>query len=343
MSALRVQQFTGRPGEWDTFVRGAAGWTHFHLHGWKDVTERTFGHQCLYSEARDPGGRLCGILPLVRVKSLVFGHFLVSMPFVNYGGPLGDTAAVRALVAHAAAQADASGARLLELRSRVPLDLDLPVSHRKITVVLDLPAGDPEKLWNTLPSKLRSQVRRPQKEGVTVRFGHDQIAPFYGVFARHMRDLGTPVQSRRLFEAIAATFPDDTWFGCAYLGATPIAAGAGFRWGDEFEMTWASALREHNRMAPNMALYWAFMERCVEQGVRVFNFGRCTPGSGTHRFKRQWGSRDEQLWWYQHGAGGEAGTPAPDRGAYALGPRVWKHLPLALANAIGPMVVKFIP
>ena len=70
-----------------------------------------------------------------------------------------------------------------------------------------------------------------------------------------------------------------------------------------------------------MLLYWAFMERAVREGLRIFNFGRCTPGAGTHRFKRQWGSRDEPLWWYQHGPGGAAATPSPDAGAYAWGPR----------------------
>lgn len=304
---------------------------------------RVFGHECLYLEARDGKGELRGVLPLVRVKSVLFGHFVVSMPFVNYGGPLGDRDAVSALATAATTEAKASGATLMELRSRVPLDLELPVSHRKVTVLLAVPEGGPDALWSILPSKLRSQVRRPQKEGVTVRFGPDEVLPFYTVFARHMRDLGTPVQSRRLFEAIAETFPDDAWYGCAYLGSTPIAAGAGFRWGDEFEMTWASALREHNRIAPNMLLYWAFMERCARHGVRVFNFGRCTPGSGTHRFKRQWGGDDRPLWWYQWARGRRAATPSPDDGAYAWGPRVWQRLPVGVANALGPRIVRSIP
>ncbi len=108
-------------------------------------------------------------------------------------------------------------------------------------------------------------------------------------------------------------------------------------------MTWASALRRYNAIAPNMLLYWRFVERCVEQGVKVFNFGRCTPGGGTHQFKRQWGGRDEPLWWYRHGPAAQGGTPSPDDGAYAWGPRIWRHLPLRVANALGPRVVKYIP
>ena len=340
---LAVTRFDGPAAEWDGFVRAAPGWTHFHLAGWRSVIERVHGHECPYLAARDEAGRLAGVLPLVRVKSRLFGHFLVSMPFLNYGGPLGGDAATAALASHAVGLARETGARLLELRSRAALPVDLPVSHRKITVVLDLPPGDPDALFGKLKAKLRSQIRRPQKEGVVVRFGPEQVGAFFDVFAHHMRDLGTPTQPRRLFETIAAQFGEEAWFGCAYLGERPIACGCGFRWGGEFEMTWASALVEFNQVAPNMLLYWAFLERAAKEGLTQFNFGRCTPGGGTHRFKQQWGGRDEPLFWYQHAARGAAATPSPDDGAYAWGPMIWKRLPLGLATALGPRIVRGIP
>jgi FemAB-related protein (PEP-CTERM system-associated) len=282
------------------------------------------------------------VLPLVRVKSVMFGHYLVSMPFLNYGGPLGGDCAITALASHAADLAARDGVRLLELRSRVPLPVSLPVSHRKITVLLDLPS-DAALLWKHLDAKVRSQVRRPQKEGVTVRFGPDQVGPFFEVFAQHMRDLGTPTQPRRLFDAIADVFGDDAWFGCAYLDERPVACGCGFRWANEFEMTWASALVEHKRLAPNMLLYWSFMERAIGEGLTLFNFGRCTPDSGTHRFKRQWGSRDEMLWWYGASAQEGAATPSPHDASYSWGPRLWKRLPTPVATALGPHIVRYIP
>ncbi len=330
--------------EWDGFARNQNGYTHFHRFAWKALIEDVFGHECEYLAAHAESGELVGVLPLARVKSIVFGHYLVSMPFLNYGGPLGSAEAVTALVATAVTDASRSGAKLLELRSRVALPLDMAVSHRKITVVLELPR-DSETLFKSFAAKLRSQLRRPQKEGVTVQFGADQVEPFFHVFSRHMRDLGTPTLPRRFFDQIAARFADDSWFACAWHEGRPIAAGAGFRWGTEFEMTWASSLTQFNRIAPNMLLYWEFMQRAVAEGVELFNFGRCTPDGGTHRFKKQWGSRDEALWWYQRAADGAGGasTPSPDSGAFALGPRIWKHLPLAVATALGPRIVRFIP
>jgi serine/alanine adding enzyme len=338
-----IGRFEGNRDEWDRFAAGQPGFTHFHRYGWKGVIEDAFGHECVYLGSRNGAGELEGVLPLVRVRSLLFGHYLVSMPFLNYGGPLGTAEAVRALAAEAAERARAERVKLLELRSRLELPLDLAVSHRKVTVVLDLPP-DRDALWKAFPSKLRSQIRRPEKEGVEVRFGPDQVSPFHEVFARHMRDLGTPVLPRRWFELIAERFGDSAWFGCAWHEGRPVAGGAGLRWGGEFEMTWASSLAAYNRLAPNMLVYARFMEQAIAQGIARFNFGRCTPDSGTHRFKRQWGGGDEKLWWYQLASGrGEAATPSPDQGAYSLGPRVWRHLPLSIANRLGPRIVRFIP
>ncbi|MGH7247572.1 MAG: GNAT family N-acetyltransferase, partial [Pseudomonadota bacterium] len=198
-------------------------------------------------------------------------------------------------------------------------------------------------LWKALDAKVRSQIRRPLKDGITMRFGEDQVAPFFAVFAQHMRDLGTPTQSRRFFDAIAKEFGESSWFGCAYLGNVAVAAGCALHWDAEVEMTWASSLVAYKRSSPNMLLYWTFIERAIREGIKTFNFGRCTPESGTHRFKRQWGTRDEVLWWYglSNNAGGK--TPSPDDARYAWGPTLWKRLPTSLATAIGPRIVRYIP
>lgn len=347
MTGLVVTRFDGSAADWDAFVRTQPGWTHFHLYGWRTVIERVFRHECIYLVARHSATKqIAAILPLVRVRSLVFGHFLVSMPFVNYGGPLGSDDGVRALCAEAVSIARGTGVRLLELRSRVELPVELHVSHRKLTVVLDMPA-DPEKLMASLPAKLRSQVRRPKKEGVEVRFGAEQLDAFHEVFAHHMRDLGTPTQSKAFFHAIADVFPNDVTFAVAYHQDKPIACGCGFLWNGEFEITWASALRAYNSMSPNMLVYFELMERTARAGSRVFNFGRCTKDSGTYRFKMQWGGREEQLWWYQDAklaaGAAEAATPSQDRGAFALATRVWQRLPIPVTTRLGPRIVRFIP
>jgi serine/alanine adding enzyme len=334
------------PGDpaWDAYVDAAEGSTFCHAGGWRGIIEDVLGHQCTYLAARDHDGRWLGALPLVRVRSRLFGDYLVSMPFLNYGGPIGGPSARAHLARDAARIAEREGVDLLELRCREPVDSALHLVHRKVAVVLRLPEAA-ETLWSErFPSKLRSQIRRPLKEGLEVRFGAGQVHPFYEVFCRHMRDLGTPVLPRALFERIATVFPTASLFGVVYRGDEPVAAGCGLAWRGELEMTWAASLREHSRVAPNMLLYWSFMERAIEQGVRRFNFGRSTPGAGTHRFKRQWGGEDVPLPWLQWSARGLSATPSPDGSAmFQLATRVWQRVPLPLARRFGPPLARKLP
>ena len=123
----------------------------------------------------------------------------------------------------------------------------------------------------------------------------------------------------------------------------PSRAGAHSSGEDEMEMTWASSLNAYKRIAPNMLLYYRFMERGIDAGLTTFNFGRTSPRSGTHSFKTQWGTRDEQLWWYDRAASAEVKTPSPTDSGYAWGPRIWKRLPTGVATMLGPRIVRYIP
>ena len=337
-----VARFTGQDSDWDAFVSASEASSFCHLSGWRSVMDRTMGHDSLRLAALDGDGRIAGVLPLVHVRSRVFGAYLVSMPFLNAGGPLGD-AESRIALAHAAeGEARRLGVTLLELRNRIdPPEWGL-ASHRKITVELPLTA-DADSLWQGFPAKLRSQIRRPQKDGMDVKFGHDQVGPFYEVFARNMRSLGTPVLPRRWFEALPELFGGVVEFAVVYAGSRPVASGCGFLWKERFEITWAASLREFSRSAPNMLLYWGLMTRMIERGAHTFDFGRCTPGSGTHRFKLQWGGADAPLPWSQWSPHGTMSPPSPDRPVFRAAAACWRRVPLAITNRVGPVIARCLP
>lgn len=342
--SLTVRALDGDVRRWDDLVCRSAEGSCCQLAAWRDILSDVLGTECLYQIAVDESGAWQGILPLARVRSRLFGHYLVSLPFLNEGGPLGSADAQQTLVQAAVSEARHSKADLLELRTRHGADLELATSGRKITVLLPLDP-DPQAVFAKFPAKLRSQIRRPLKEGLVLRFGPEQVEPFYDVFARTMRDLGTPVLPRTFFERVAAAFPELAIFGVVYRGAEPLAAGCGFLWRDEFEITWAGALRSARSISANMLLYWAFMEHVTQRGARVFNFGRCTPGGGTHRFKQQWGGHDVALPWRQYvsPAAARQAPPSPDDRAFSWGPKLWRRLPLPVANFVGPRLVRFLP
>jgi FemAB-related protein (PEP-CTERM system-associated) len=330
--------------DWDSFVQAHPQHTAFHRAGWLRTVHDTLGHRTFALEARTADGQLAGVLPLAQVKSRLFGNFLMSVPFASYGGPLGDAESCAALVERATAIAREAGCSLMELRGRGPLPVALPVSHRKITVVMSMEGGA-DATFKRFDSKLRSQVRRAERDGVTVHFGHEHLPAYHEVFAQHMRDLGTPAMGADFFDALARAYGDDMVVAVARMGEVPIACAAGFLYGNEFEITWASALLAYKKLSPNMALYWRLMEHVSGRGAGVFNFGRCTEGSNTHKFKKQWGSVDEPLYWYQWHpptAGAAAATPAPG-GAFSLAEQVWRKLPVSLTRRVGPHVARLLP
>ncbi len=339
---IAVGPFSGDASAWDAFVERSPQSSFCHLFGWRSLVEDGLGHAFRPLVAHDAHGAIAGMLPLVHVRSRTFGSYLVSMPFVNAGGPLGTDAARDALARAAEDEARRDGVKLLELRSRVDPPAWGRTTHRKITVELPLPAA-PDTLWRSFPAKLRSQIRRPTKDGMTIRFGPDQVHPFYEVFAENMRALGTPVLPRRWFDALPPAFGPVVDFGVVYAGDRPVAGGCGFVWQGRFEITWASSLRAFNRSAPNMLLYWSFMTRMIERGAHTFDFGRCTPGSSTHRFKTQWGGQDVPLPWSQWSSNGATSPPSPDRPVFRAASACWRRLPLAVTNRVGPAIARCLP
>jgi FemAB-related protein (PEP-CTERM system-associated) len=341
--SLRVVVVDALDDRWDRFVAAASGSSFCHLAGWRQIMTDVLGHEAVYLAAVDGNETWRGVLPLVRVRSIL-GHYLVSLPFLNDGGPLGDDTARRQLVEHAVAEAQRSGAALLELRARTAVSGPVESSNRKISVHLEMPASVDELWAKTFRAKLRSQVRRPTKDGMTARCAAAELAPFYDVFARNMRDLGTPVLPRAFFERIAAVFGDRVVFATVYTAeGNPAAAACCLVWRDELEVTWASSLRELNRLSPNMLLYARLMEEAIGRGVRLFNFGRCTPDGPTHRFKQQWGGHDVPLPWAYWSKKGVVGTPSPDRPVFRVATAIWSRLPMAVANRLGPMLARQLP
>lgn len=330
--------------EWDAYVAEHAEGSPWHLSCWAGLIQTLFGHEPHYLMAVDDAGQTRGVLPIIEMRSRLFGHFLCSVPYFNYGGVLADDRDTRAaLIDKACRLTRERGAEHLELRHQTPFGEDLAQKTHKLSMWLELPESS-EALWKGFKSKLRSQIRRPGKEGATARVGGPELLDdFYDVFSRNMRDLGTPVYPKDFFRHVMGT-PPEAVLVVVYLEQQPVAAGMLVGFGDRIEIPWASSLREYNRQSVNMLLYWQALQYACEQGYRIFDFGRSSRDESTHRFKKQWGAEEVPLTWeYWLPEGHALPELNKDNPKYALAIRAWQHLPLAVANRIGPPLVRNLP
>lgn len=338
----------GTPGpDWDPFVMECPDSSVYHLSGWTDIAREVFGHRTLFVEARDSAGALTGVLPVIQQRSWLLGNFATSLAFFNYGGALAaDHLVAQELMVRAAQAAEALGCRYLEFRDVQPRPGEWIRRTDKVTLQLNLP-DTVEALSKSLGSKLRSQVKRAEREGIQCRTGSAELLDeFYTVFAENMRDLGTPVYPKRFFEAILKRF--EKYCQLVIIGSQGEAWAAAFLvyWRGCAEVPWASCRAKAKPLGANMKLYWELLSQAISRGCTSFDFGRSTVDSGTYRFKQQWGAEPKLLHWYRwerHGSEGRASVGESGGKPFQLATAIWQRLPLPIANTLGPLVSGVLP
>lgn len=310
-----------------------------------------------------------GILPLVHIRHWLLGNSLVSMPFCDAGGVLAtDGHAERMLVEHGLRVADSLHVPVLELRQYQPLAcmddrgfsgeaspygqrevLAVPgwrvsaTAGNKVRMLIGLPETSDE-LMQSFKAKLRSQIRKPIKDGLTVKVGGvDLLDDFYDVFAANMRDLGSPVHSKQFILQILLGFPETANLFVVYGKSAPMACSLTLGFNGMLSNPWASSLRRYGQFAPNMLLYWSMLEYACRQGYRRFDFGRSTVDEGTYRFKEQWGAQPVPLYWYKFARNGDATIETTSASRWMIrASECWKRLPIPVTRVLGPKIRPYI-
>ncbi len=329
--------------DWDDYVNSHHNSTVYHTSAIRKVIQQTFGHPTHYLAAVTDTNEIKGVLPLIEMNSHLFGHFLVSVPFFNYGGVLATTSeAERKLISFASDLAKKLGAKHIEYR-HCHDEIQLPSRSEKVAMLLTLPQT-PERLWSDIGTKVRAQIKKSKRHGLTFKHGrHELVNDFYEVFSRNMRDLGTPVYSKSLFVHMLEYLPA-SWITVVYQNAQPVSGGFLVGWRDTLEIPWASTLKQANRFEANMYLYWEILRLSIEKSYKIFDFGRSSKEASTYRFKKQWGAQPFDLYWH-YWLPDQQQLPQinPNNPKFKVMVEAWKRLPLPISNFIGPYVVKSIP
>ena len=313
----------------------------FHDPRWGRIMQESYGNPPTYLTAyRD--GQIVAALQLVAQQSFLFGSHLSSLPYFDAAGILADDDLARAAMIDAARRLlRQTPAEWVELRHLTPLGADLPTRDDKVTMHLPLP-DDPQQLWNTLKGKVRTKVRKAQKGDETTfeRGGAELLGEFHAIYARRMRDLGSPAHGRRFFRLILDALADAADIFVLRSDRRAVAAALTLSDRHGIHVPWSAADRHFKGDRANMLLYWHMLEWACQAGRGLFDFGRSTRDTGTYNFKKQWGAHEVPLHWhFLIPPGGEIPQVRPDSPKYKLQVACWKRLPLPLANRIGPSII----
>lgn len=321
-------------------VQSAEG-TFFHLAGWNRVIAEGLGHRCHYLLA-ERDGAIEGVLPLAEVRSRFFGHRLVSTPCCVYGGTVAaNDEAQGALIDAAVHLAELLHVDSLEMRNRRPVCRRWPRSERYVRFRRTISERDEDNL-KAIPRKQRAMVRKGIAAGLTSRRTED-LDLFFPIYSESVRNLGTPVFPRRFFEVLLDEFADAAEVSIVGSAGEDIAAVMSFFFRDEILPYYGGSRPAARTLKGNDYMYWDLMQRAVARGVRVFDYGRSKVGTGSYDFKRNWGFLPEALHYEYHLV--HASTIPehnPNNPRYRYFIAAWKHLPLPVANAIGPLLARHL-
>lgn len=341
MNAITIHTETA-DADWTHAVERCDGARLAHAAAWRAIVARAYGHTPLYLAA-DDGERVVGGLPAFVVRRPLVGTVVTSMPFLDSGGPCGESTVIRDMLVDRLLQlASAHGARFVELRCHVPQMLEAPPLESKVNMTLRLASAD--VLWRRFDKTVRNQIRKAERAGLSVeRAGAADLALFYDAFAERMRDLGSPVHAIGFLRHVCDTFGPSARLMLVRQGRTTVGGLLAIAFKDRLVVPWSTCRKEFFALCPNMLLYWEAIRSAAADGLQQFDFGRSTRDSGTYRFKRQWGAEEEPLFWYRIPIGGRTVSHAGEssRGG-DLACRVWQRLPLAVTRQLGPRIRKYL-
>ncbi|ORJ63387.1 FemAB family XrtA/PEP-CTERM system-associated protein [Geothermobacter hydrogeniphilus] len=339
---IRIARESDREG-WDNYVLAHPEGVAYHRFAWQEAVQRAYGFPAHYLLA-EVEGQVRGVLPLIAFKQPFRSPRLVSLPYCDLGGVLADDReTASALVGAALRSAEQIGADGVEIRMTDETGR-METPGAKVRMVMDLP-DSAERLLAGFKAKLRSQVKKPARDGLRAELGGaGLVAPFYRVFAENMRALGSPVHSRGWLDAVVAGYGEQCRVGLVTTADGTVAAGGiMLLHGRTVSIPWASALRRYNSLNPNMLLYWTFLAYAADHGFRCFDFGRSTPDSGTFRFKRQWGARPVPIARVHYGVDGKSVRQAtPGGAARGVAGALWQKIPRPVCNRLGPVLRRCI-
>ncbi len=329
---------------WDQYIKNHAAASPYHFYAWGQSVEEAYGHKKYYLMVEDQG--IAGVLPLIHMKPFWGSGGLVSLPFCDLGGVLADgSAAADLLYREALSLARHLNEGFVEFRTSL-LQMDsgqqeVQTKSHKVRMVMDI-TQEAEVIWGNFKSKLRSQVRKSEKNGCIFQWGGlEYLDVFYDVFSLNMRDLGSPVHSRAWFEAIIKNYGSDLKMGLVSFKGENIGVGLILCHPNRVSIPWASTLRAYNHLSPNMLLYWQFIQYAAEQGYSQFDFGRSSPNEGTYKFKAQWGAKPIGLHWhYWMFNGKKIDRESSGSAKRQWFEKVWQKMPLTLTNTLGPLIRK---
>lgn len=323
---------------------------------WKDTIEKSYKNCKPHYFLNNKEGEIKGIFPFFFVESKRFGNRLISQPFIDFGGPVGeyDSDFIVECLNEIKLNFKES-CEYVEVRLNNSVDYYKEIEEnlmsqgfekdlRRQQFILDL--TNEEELWGGFDRITRKAIKKAEKSELKIREinGKEELKFFYELYIKSMRNFGTPQHSLDYFEYLLKSdkiFKGlNCWKDGKLISSLIILHSENYAYA-----AYNFSEPEYLKYQPNDLLYWEIIKWAIKSKIKKFDFGQVeanapegSHAAGIFKFKNKWGGKLYDRPYFYYYFSNQSKKVENKRDKYAFATKLWKKLPLFILNIVGPKI-----
>ena len=330
---------------WKRFIKNNESLI-IHTPEFRSLVEKSFSCKSHYLAAIE-NQEIKAIFPFFHINHKIFGKKVISVPFLEYGGPCGESRYIPDMLNYIYGKY--LNVDYIEVRQGIEnKDFDTVLGklmkknteYKRFVLKLD----KEEIIWKNLDKQKRKAIKNAAEHGIVVKdISEKEMPEFYKLYLKNMRAFGSPPYSKRFFSNFFKHMVNNGLGKVigAYYNQKLISALVGYCYKERIHIIISVSDDKFLSYRPNEAVHWHFIKYAIANNYKYFDFGRVREGSGQFRFKKEWGCELKDLnHYYLLIKAKQIPHIDPDNIRYKLIIKIWKRLPIKATKVLGPWLRK---
>jgi len=340
---------------WNEFVNKNKNSRFYHSLKFKETIEKTYKN-CKAEYYLLINNNVKAIFPFFIVKSKLMGNRLISLPFIDNGGFLGEYKKedTKTLIEELKKIDDL---KYIEIRlnsfmenfendKKILLKLGFNEEKSKNQIILELRNKD--VLWECFDRITRKGIKKAEKSKLKIREikNEEEIKMFYKLYLKNMKNFGAPQHSYKYFSNLFRFLKKEFKGLNCYKDKKLIASLIVLFSKNHIHAAYNSSDNRYLIYQPNDLLHWEIIKWAYKNNIKYFDMGQCeanaekgTHAEGIYRFKKKWlGEVYQRDYFYYYFDEKDEKKTEKDKDRLKRFRNIWKRLPSLIIKIIGPKI-----
>jgi serine/alanine adding enzyme len=289
-------------------------------------------------------------IPLIRVRSKIFGNKIISLPFMDVGGIFGSSKNSFKILLKKIVESFKDTRIEIKLndieknfqgfyRELESLGFGVRKAKQQFYILIE----NPETKWKKFHKHTRNDIRKAEKSSLKiVPINNDsELKKFYTLYFDEMKRFGTPPHSRKFFLNLAHELKDK-FYGLNCYKDNKLIASTVLVKSEEVAYLWFNVSdQKYRNFRPNDLLYWANVKEAYREKISFIDSGQIDlnpqdkRSEGLLKFKQKWLGESHQKYLFTYPSEESESSKKEKLKKFR---KIWSLLPNPIIKLIGPKI-----